>query len=447
MTPAWRRILAEAAWSLDRSRPHTAYALLRESQWWPAERLQELQLAGLRACLVAAAEIPFWRARFAEAGLDGGRLRSVDELRALPPLTRDDVQREGIAGLSRRGARGTVAGTSGSTGRPVAVLQSPDALCWWRAERRRFADALDIRLGDRRVSVMQHVPPSTLRRRAGAWCTNAASIGIASLADRTRMRSLVESLVRRPPAVIGGNASGLYVLARHLLDDGLQIAPKTCWSSGEMLQPRYRDAVERAFGCRVRERYASAESGFIGFECAAGGMHVAAESHLVEVVRADGRPAQPGEPGDVLITTFRSRAMPLVRYRLGDVVVAPDGRPCPCGRGLPVLGKLVGRANSILRTPAGGLVAPSVVGRILDEAAESVIEYRLVQQADLRVDLKVVQRDTPSPERVRADLAAAIDGAIGFDGGTIVERVEAVERSAGGKFDFIFSHADGAAVG
>jgi phenylacetate-CoA ligase len=213
-----------------------------------------------------------------------------------------------------------------------------------------------------------------------------------------------------------------------------------------MLQPRYRQAIEQAFGCRVHDRYASAESGFIAFECAAGGIHVASESHLVEIVRADGRPAQPGESGDVLITTFRSRTMPLVRYRLGDVAVAPDGRPCPCGRGLPLLGELVGRSNSILRTPAGGLVAPTVVGSVVDDAAESVVEYQLVQRPDLRLELKVVQRDSPSPEQVRADLAAALDRAISFDGGTTVERVATIERSVHGKFNFIVSHADGAAV-
>jgi len=445
-TPVWRRTLAHSAWRVDRAHPHAVYALLRDSQWWPPERLQELQLAGLRDFLAAAAEVTFWRDRFHDSGLDGGRLRSLDELRALPPIGRADVQRQGVAGLSRPGARGRVSATSGSTGLPVAVLGSPEALCWWRAERRRFSDALGIRLGDRRVSVLNHVPPSTPRRRMAAWCSNAANVGIPNLADPGRLRSIVASRARRPPALIGGNASGLYVLARFLLDEGLTIGSKACWSSGDMLQERYRSAIEQAFGCRVRERYACTESGVIAFECPAGGMHVAAESHLVEIVRADGRPARPGELGDVLITTFRSRSMPLVRYRLGDVAVAPDDRPCPCGRGLPLLGELVGRSNSILRTPAGGLVAPTVVGRVVDDAAESVLEFQLFQRPDLRLELKVVQRDSPSPEQVRADLAAALDRAIGFDGGTTVERVAAVERSAHGKFNFIVSHADGPAV-
>ena len=90
-------------------------------------------------------------------------------------------------------------------------------------------------------------------------------------------------------------------------------------------------------------------------ECPAGTMHVNAESTYVEFLR-EGRPAQPGEPGEIILTALDLYSMPLLRYRVEDVGAAAD-TTCPCGRGLPTMAIVEGRVQDLISL-AGGRFLP-----------------------------------------------------------------------------------------
>src|SRR5260370_23422080 len=90
-------------------------------------------------------------------------------------------------------------------------------------------------------------------------------------------------------------------------------------------------------------------------------MHVNADSVYVETMCADEtgaltRPARPGESGSVIVTDLTNRAMPIIRYQVGDVAAMTD-RVCSCGRGLPLLERLEGREADYVLTPAGELIS------------------------------------------------------------------------------------------
>ena len=76
-----------------------------------------------------------------------------------------------------------------------------------------------------------------------------------------------------------------------------------------------------------------------------------AENVLLEIIDAAGNPLPPGNVGRVVITVLHNLAMPLIRYEIGDY--AAFGGECTCGRGLPVLERIVGRARNMLRLPDG----------------------------------------------------------------------------------------------
>jgi phenylacetate-CoA ligase len=253
---------------------------------------------------------------------------------------------------------------------------------------------------------------------------------------------LARSLAASPPALVTGGAGPLYVLARQLVEAGAAVPARAVWSGAGTLHDLQRQTVERAFAAPVYQRYGAWETGLIAQECPEGrSLHLLAENVIVEVVRPDGGPAAPGETGEVLVTTLCNHAMPMIRYRLGDLA-ALSAEPCSCGRGLPVLRSLVGRTNELLVTGDGAYVTPEDVGNhLMTAVAASVVEFQIEQHADLRVDVKVVQRDDPPPDPYRERIATALDGMLRVPGATRVERVDEIPLDRSGKLRHIVSHA------
>ena len=134
---------------------------------------------------------------------------------------------------------------------------------------------------------------------------------------------------------------------------------------GEILEPVCRATCQQVFGVKVVDMYSSQEVGYIALQCPEHEhYHVQAENLLVEVLAEDGRGCGPGEVGRVVVTTLHNFAMPLLRYDIGDY--AEVGASCPCGRGLGVLTRILGRQRNLLVLPDGrraGRCSTPAIGR------------------------------------------------------------------------------------
>jgi phenylacetate-CoA ligase len=114
-------------------------------------------------------------------------------------------------------------------------------------------------------------------------------------------------------------------------------------SVGEPVTAALRDIVRQAWDVPLKDSYSCEEAGYLAMQCPEQEvLHVQSENLLLEVVGNDGRPCVPGEAGRVLVTSLHNFATPLIRYELGDL--AEVGAPCACGRGLPVIARVLGRA-------------------------------------------------------------------------------------------------------
>jgi phenylacetate-CoA ligase len=147
------------------------------------------------------------------------------------------------------------------------------------------------------------------------------------------------------------------MFARFLRASGLTAyRPHSLVTSAEILEEEDRELLEETFGCPVYNRYGCREVSVVASECSAhGGLHVMAEGLYLEIETPHG-PAAPGEMGAVLVTDLLNGAMPLIRYRIGDMAAWADG-PCPCGRGLPRLERVAGRVTDFLVGADGRLVS------------------------------------------------------------------------------------------
>jgi phenylacetate-CoA ligase len=174
----------------------------------------------------------------------------------------------------------------------------------------------------------------------------------------TPPRSWVEELLAYRPRVLIGYPVHLRELLRTMTDAELTALRKRLrlvLTESDLLVPARRAALERGFGVPVRDEYSAYETLNIYFECHRGGRHLAEDRVHVEVVDDNGAVVPDGVEGQLVVTAFHERAMPFVRYAIGDIgVIAPE--PCRCGRRFRTLTLTRGRLNDAVVLADGSRV-------------------------------------------------------------------------------------------
>lgn len=338
---------------------------LEQSQWWPAEMLRRHQFRQLALVLGHAHRtVPFYRKRLDAFGWVPSRDISPDQWQELPLLTRREVQDAGDALQSRAlpAVHGKAAAvfTSGATGTPVRTLGTDVTNFFWCGFtlRDHLWHRRDFR---RKLAVIRHeasgksLPPGG--RTEDNW--GVATRGVlrtgpcAALGMEQPVARQAAWLKQQAPGYLLSYPSNVRALARYFAErrealPGL-LEVRTF---GEVLEPAVRALCREVWGVPVVDGYSSQEVGYIALQCPEQEVyHVQAEGLLVEVLDAAGRPCGPGQVGRVVVTTLHNFATPLLRYALGDY--AQVGGPCPCGRGLPVLTRILGRQRNMLMLPNG----------------------------------------------------------------------------------------------
>ena len=155
------------------------------------------------------------------------------------------------------------------------------------------------------------------------------------------------------------------------------LKPGTIFSTADLLDRGTRQLIESVFEVPVVDLYGSLEFGYMAWECSEHqGYHLNMESVVMEFLR-DGHRVSNGESGEVVCTSLHSYAMPLIRYRLGDLCVPTDAR-CPCGRGLPLMTLIAGRANDTVKLPGGRIVTPQALADVMVEFAGMIHQFRII---------------------------------------------------------------------
>ena len=166
----------------------------------------------------------------------------------------------------------------------------------------------------------------------------------------------IEALRRFQPAMIHGYPSSIYLIAHYLVENNISdIRPKAVFTASETLLDFQRKIIEEAFGCKVFSWYGNTEMVAHATECELGGMHVQLLHSVMEITDEKGNPVGEGVEGIMIGTGLDNWAMPLIRYKVGDVAV-PALRRCSCGRGYPLVEKIVGRVEDYVVTPEGRYV-------------------------------------------------------------------------------------------
>lgn len=390
-------------------------AELERTQWWSWDDLRALQLRKLRALIEHAyRQVPFYRRRFDQAGVTPRDIQSPDDLARLPLLTKQDIQQNlgtlMAEGLTRAGVRENH--TGGSTGQPLTFYQDRNFSAWDHADKLRNYRMAGYRLGMRWAFLWGSDYDAQAHKgwRGRLWdrlIYNLIWINTFDLTTETLTRAARELAAWQPQLLVAYVSSAM-LLARVMQARGIYaLRPRALQTSAEVLTPAARARLETTFGCAVFDRYGCREVGNIAHECDAHqGLHILAENNLVELVDADGRAVAPGQLGRIVVTNLNNYAMPFIRYEVGDLGVAA-AQACACGRGLPLLTTMVGRAADVITSPSGKLLHGEFFTHLFYKI-HGVEQFRVAQEtrAELRIQL------VPSADCDRAKVARFLEATI-----------------------------------
>jgi phenylacetate-CoA ligase len=245
----------------------------------------------------------------------------------------------------------------------------------------------------------------------------------------------VEALHKHGIQWLTGYAVSYYLLAKFILERQLKVPPlKAVVTTSEKVSRYMRETMELAYGCRVFEEYSTVENAAFASECPHGRLHVSEDAGIIEILRSDGTPCEPGEPGEVVATCLMRDLQPVVRFRLGDMAVWA-AEPCPCGLPMPVLKEIVGRIEDVVIGQDGRRLV-RFHGVFADQP--HVREGQILQEALNMIRVKVVPAHGFGPADTQ-DIIRRVQQRVGPEIKVVVEQVKHIPRTAAGNFQAVVS--------
>ncbi|MBN2412339.1 phenylacetate--CoA ligase family protein [candidate division KSB1 bacterium] len=332
--------------------------LLWKSQYFPPEKLQLLQWNYLSKILDFCFEhVPYYKRLFQDLGLKRDDIRSMKDITLLPILSKDTVleKHDEFIPDNLEKCRPITVRTSGTTGSPLELYWDVDVnifelVCQWR-----HFSWLGYNLADPFMDIRSFSRHLGQKYR---WNWKCRGLEFSSqYINEANINEYADLLRKYKIKFWRGHSSAMNYLCQ-LLDyaDIQDVKPKFIVSVGETLLENQRDYIENWTGALVRDNYGLNEHTALICQCPDRGYHICSEYGLVEIINDNGKPAQPGEEGRIISTGLHNKAFPLLRYDTRDYAVYSD-KKCQCGRTLPLIESLTGRADDRLVNANGKVIA------------------------------------------------------------------------------------------
>ncbi|MBW2277725.1 MAG: phenylacetate--CoA ligase family protein [Deltaproteobacteria bacterium] len=340
-------------WRLHRALERNQWLSPREVAVYRDERLRAIVRHAYR-------NVPFYRQRFDEAGVDPKDIRGAADLDRLPLLSKETVRRAGESIHARGASRyhPIEHRTSGTTGEPLLFLLDRFANSLEFAYYWRHWSWAGFELGDRfaELGTTHFLKRPELIDSPAHWQPHLRRLMLNGVQlSARRAADMAAAMRRHRPQFIKGMASTLFFLARCFDEAGAYAPPlRAAFSTGEMLSQSFRETIESVFSCPVLDSYGHMERTVAIAQCPQGGYHVNSDYGLLEVVDQQRSPTSETRVGKAVGTSLHNLAMPLLRYEVGDrIELLPEDQTCSCGRGLPLVKAIQGREEDVVVTPDG----------------------------------------------------------------------------------------------
>jgi phenylacetate-CoA ligase len=407
------------------------------------ETLANTRLRSLKAIITHANETTaYYSQLFRQLSFDPRGLTSCNELRQLPFLTKEELNRNVDIFLSNAYMKADLvcSSTGGSSGLPLTFYRDKAAQAVRRAQDYLFNAKLGIYPGTKRAWVwgarIDAFSMRSLKAKLANFLTERAIYFFAFDATRENMDEFLKRLQQHRPEAVFAYPNMLAALAKRARETNLVVQPiSKVIVTAEPLYNWQRELFRQVFSAETFERYGAREIGTVASECNQHcGMHIFEPSYCFEVVDEAGNNVPNGQMGELVVTDLFNYAMPLVRYRTGDMVVLDDS-PCGCGRTWCRIVGIGGRVVDMIVRPDGSKVEGLVVVNSLHVSGVRV-KVQVVQTTPTSMIVKHLETDT-IPEDVRCRFQERIGEALGASLEIVYEPVPQLRYDPSGKYRYV----------
>ena len=385
--------------------------------------------------------VPFYRELYDQHGVRPEEIQTVRDLRRLPLIDKKQLQRYGREILCDRRLKPEELirrQSSGSTGTPFVLWRTPAEERRLNLLRWRILYLLGLRPGDRMTGIRSLWGPVPRRFE---WLMNLAQrTGLVRKTDLDCFlppEKMYDQLAAICPDVLCGYTASLAQLAGYIEAARLQpLGMRFVVSGAESIPEETRRRMKQQWRVPVYDIYACTEMNSVAWQCPSSELyHVSDDSVLLEIEK-DGRPALPGEAGEIVLTSLHSYAMPFIRYQTEDLAVASDA-VCPCGLGFSTLQSISGRQTDRLQLPDGRDIHSSELLNPLELIAEAWIsQYQVVQRAPDHIQIHIVPLQPVSVEQ-QERLLQALSEVTGPEVRLEIQLVPTIPLAPSGKRRFV----------
>jgi len=359
------------------------------------DELAQLQLERLQSTLYRVSRnVPFYRRKFEELGIDPDDFYDLADVVRLPFTTKADLRENYPYGMFAVPLREVVRlhASSGTTGKAVVVGYTKNDVERWGRLVARVLTAGGVGKDDVvQVAFAYGMFTGGFGMHYGAE-TLGASVVPASAGNTRRQIQIIQDY--KTTALCCTPSYALH-LAGRMLDEDVNpnaLTLKHGLFGAEVWTEETRAAIEDRLKITATDNYGLSEimgPGIAGECLERNGLHISEDHFLAEVIHPETlAPVAPGETGELVLTTLSKEAFPMIRFRTGDLTRL-DATPCPCGRTFARMGRVMGRTDDmfIIR---GVNVFPAQVESILAREQGSTPKYQIVLEREEGLDKATV---------------------------------------------------------
>jgi len=415
------------------------YDFYSEAQWWSRDRLLKYQGERLRALLkTTTLEVPFYRRLYAQYGVDVSLVNTIDDMYQLPVVSKNDLKTCYPDGCTRK-TNWPVKEyfTSGSSGNPFAVLVDNQSMSQARALMLLRANYSGWKQGEAVFQTGMTLQRGVVKKLKDL-VFNTYYASAFDLSD-ARLDYYLDIIDQKSIKYLMGYPGSMFALANRAREVDLNPKLKGVVTWGDNLYEHFRKSIERQFHCRVTDTYGCGEGIQVAAQCPDGNhkYHIFMPHVIVEIVNDAGIPVPRGEQGNIILTRLEPGAMPLIRYKIGDVGRMCVEELCSCGRGFDILEKIEGRDSDIIRTPNGNkLIVHFFTG--IFEYYPQIAKFRVYQGRVEELDIQIVfqpDADRTILESIRKEILEKGDKDLKIN----FKLVDTIEDGKNGKRRFVLS--------
>jgi len=422
---------------------------IRKTQWFPEEKLQEFQWMRLEKLLKNSyLNVPYYKNLFDDIGINAQNSVSIEDFQKIPLLNKDTIitNKDKLISTKYITSDLMINTTSGSTGKKLVFYNEKKGVkrndYFTDAAVLRNLEWLGVSIFDNHVTLwgpqMDTTKSKGILRKIHKFIFPSLILLSFGMSNQT-MKSYAEKINKYEPKVIMGYASALYTFAKFLKENQIQIYnPKGIISSAETLFDQQRNLIESVFKCKVFNRYGCREFASIAQECEHhNGLHLNIEHIYMEILDKEGKPCEPGQLGKIVITDLDNYGFPFIRYEIGDIGIFSDNK-CNCGRGLPLLEKIEGRAFDIIVGTNEKYFTGTFWTILLRTYIKGIQQFQVIQENFGKLIIKIVT-DGLFTENEKDKLLKYIHENCGEKMKVDIQLVDDIPLTESGKNRFIIS--------